>query len=90
MSTGGLRALAHWAPISGLIGQSRVTPSDLISCPECGEGFDKSQMADPEQHLSLNRELICMNCHRDWVQIEDLRCRGCNSPMNSEEAGDQR
>jgi hypothetical protein len=57
--------------------QGYFVPSDLINCPECGEGYDKSQMADPEQHLSLNRELVCLNCHREWIAIEDLQCRGC-------------
>ena len=52
-------------------------PSDAVMCPECGDSLDKSQMADPEMHLSLVREAICMDCHQYWLQIDGTKCKGC-------------
>jgi hypothetical protein len=55
------------------------TSSDLMTCDECGEGFDPSQMADPEQHLTLDREqAVCLDCHRDWLNFENLTCKACS------------
>jgi len=57
-------------------------PSDAVMCPECGDSFVKSEMADPETHLSIGREMICMECHKYWLQIDGSKCRGCTGESN--------
>ena len=32
----------------------------------------------PEQvELKMFCHNFCLNCHREWIEIEDLQCRGC-------------
>ena len=59
--------------------------TDAEECPTCGQLVEPKHMADPEQHVSIDRERICLDCHRDWLQYDDVQCPACHTREESHE-----
>ena len=54
------------------------TLTNLVMCPECGEKYEKSDIVDPENHVTIDRDQpICIECHRDWIWLDNIQCKGC-------------
>ena len=52
--------------------------TDMVMCPECGENYEKADIIDPEKHVTIDRDQsICIECHRDWLWLDNIECKGC-------------